>query len=62
MCLVSVGQCNSEPVVCVYGSAGWELLYDSMTLARRRNCLMMHFSERIPVVKKHVSVMNITYH
>ena len=31
MCLVSVWQRNFEPVVCVYGTRGWELRHQPST-------------------------------
>ena len=33
-----------------------------MTLTQWWNCLMMHFSERIPIVKRHITVMRPTRH
>jgi len=33
-----------------------------MTLAQRRNHLTTHFSERIPVVKRHISEHIVTTH
>ena len=32
-----------------------------MTLAQRRNRLTMHFSEGIPVVKRHMTVLTLPY-
>jgi len=32
-----------------------------MTFAQRRNCLRTHFSERIPFVKRRISVHSLVY-
>ena len=50
VCLVGVWQRNFEPVVCVYGTTGWELVASLSYRPSSRNKIEIYRSLLVPVV------------